>query len=478
MKPSRTAAIGGTRVARMAGKSPATSVMIVPTSSETTIVRVAKTVSVVGRSSSSALKSSFRPIARPKPAKRPMIEAMIPIVSASTITDQRIWRREAPIVRMVANSRVRCATVIESVLKMTKAPTKSAMPAKASRKYWMKFVNSLISSLSSCASTSAERTCASAGEDRLNLVDQLLRSRSLDAGDGDGVDLAFPVEQLLRGGEVEDGEGRRPEGVDVAELGDPGDLEVLLRLERRDLDRVSDLVVLPVRRARVDHYLAVPLGPRALDEVERVEAVDLGAGLDAEAEAGCALGVDRLAVGADDLRVGLVRDRAGRGLDVRERGDLIDHRLVDGRGLRLDALEADFGALPRDDDVGPRIGLVEDGRERLVDRVREDVGAAHHRDPEDDRERGERRPELAAEQSSESDADHRLLVLQCLERVEPGGAPRGEDGGDDPDDDRGDGEDDDLADGQREVDEVDTPDEQAGEDDPEDDSERRRRSVR
>ena len=165
-------------------------------------------------------------------------------------------------------------------------------------------------------------------------------------------------------------------------------------------------VVLPVRRAGVDHYLAVPLGPRALDEVERVEAVDLGAGLDAEAEAGCALGIDRLAVGADDLRVGLVRDRAGRGLDVRERGDLIDHRLVDGRGLRLDALEADFGALPRDDDVGPRIGLVEDGRERLVDRVREDVGAAHHRDPEDDRERGERSPELAAEQSSESDADH------------------------------------------------------------------------
>ena len=39
--PSRTAAMGGTRVARIAGKSPATSVMIVPTRSETTIVRVA-----------------------------------------------------------------------------------------------------------------------------------------------------------------------------------------------------------------------------------------------------------------------------------------------------------------------------------------------------------------------------------------------------------------------------------------------------
>ena len=33
--------------------------------------------------------------------------------------------------RSVASSRVRCATVIESVLKMTNAPTKSAMPPKA-----------------------------------------------------------------------------------------------------------------------------------------------------------------------------------------------------------------------------------------------------------------------------------------------------------------------------------------------------------
>ena len=51
-----------------------------------------------------------------------MTEATIPIASASTITDQRICRRLAPTVRIVANSRVRWATVIESVLKMTNAP--------------------------------------------------------------------------------------------------------------------------------------------------------------------------------------------------------------------------------------------------------------------------------------------------------------------------------------------------------------------
>ena len=132
--PSRTAAIGGTRVARRAGESPATSVTRVPTSSETTIVRVAKTVSVWGRSRLSATNSSFRPTARPRPANSPITDASRPMTSASTITEPSTWRRDAPIVRSVANSRVRCATVIDNVLKITNAPTNRAMPAKVSRK--------------------------------------------------------------------------------------------------------------------------------------------------------------------------------------------------------------------------------------------------------------------------------------------------------------------------------------------------------
>ena len=54
----------------------------------------------------------------------------MPMISASTITEVRIWRREAPIVRKVANSRVRWAIVIPSVFAITKAPTKSAMPGE------------------------------------------------------------------------------------------------------------------------------------------------------------------------------------------------------------------------------------------------------------------------------------------------------------------------------------------------------------
>ena len=63
------------------------------------------------------------------------------MTSASIVTEVRSCRLDAPIVRSVANSRIRCDTVIESVLKMTNAPTKSAIVANESRKYLMIFVN-------------------------------------------------------------------------------------------------------------------------------------------------------------------------------------------------------------------------------------------------------------------------------------------------------------------------------------------------
>ena len=60
--PSRTAAIGGTRVARRAGMMLAISVTSVPSSSETMIVRVAMTVPDLGRSVPSAMNSALRPL--------------------------------------------------------------------------------------------------------------------------------------------------------------------------------------------------------------------------------------------------------------------------------------------------------------------------------------------------------------------------------------------------------------------------------
>ena len=48
-------------------------------------------------------------------------------------TERSTCLREAPSDRSVANSRILWATVIEMVLKVTKAPTRTAIPAKASR---------------------------------------------------------------------------------------------------------------------------------------------------------------------------------------------------------------------------------------------------------------------------------------------------------------------------------------------------------
>ena len=73
-EPSRTAAIGGTRVARRAGRMLATSVTSVPTSSETITVRVAKIVWPCGRSIPKVTKSAFSTFARPSPRNSPMSE--------------------------------------------------------------------------------------------------------------------------------------------------------------------------------------------------------------------------------------------------------------------------------------------------------------------------------------------------------------------------------------------------------------------
>ena len=99
----------------------------------TTTVLSAKTVEAFGRSIPTAVSSALSPFARPSPPKRPISDASAPIARLSSSTERSTCCRDAPSVRSVANSRARCATVIEIVLKMTKAPTKSAIPANVSR---------------------------------------------------------------------------------------------------------------------------------------------------------------------------------------------------------------------------------------------------------------------------------------------------------------------------------------------------------
>ena len=75
----------------------------------------------------------------------------------------RTCRREAPIVRSVANSRVRWATVIEIEFAITNAPTKSAIPPKASRNDWRMLRNDFVSLASDSACASPVRTCVCGG---------------------------------------------------------------------------------------------------------------------------------------------------------------------------------------------------------------------------------------------------------------------------------------------------------------------------
>lgn len=127
------AAIGGMREARSAGSSAATTVITMPTAN-------ALITALAGTPSPARVRSPARfPNAHassapmPMPAARPSTEAIRPTATASSTTELTICRRPAPMARMSASSRVRCATMIENVLRIRNVPTSSATAAKPSR---------------------------------------------------------------------------------------------------------------------------------------------------------------------------------------------------------------------------------------------------------------------------------------------------------------------------------------------------------
>ena len=97
MPPSRTAASGSIRVAPAPqAQTDATTVTSVPVSIATTAVRVWKTIAACGISRSTALNSTVRPFASATPRPRPIAEAITPSTAPSSTTERRIWRRDAP----------------------------------------------------------------------------------------------------------------------------------------------------------------------------------------------------------------------------------------------------------------------------------------------------------------------------------------------------------------------------------------------
>jgi hypothetical protein len=163
---SSSAAIGDTRVARSAGESAAASVTTMPTTSAITIVRVAITVPVFGRSIPKLLNIAFRPPAKPIPASTPATDPSAPMMVASSTIPRRIWPREAPSVRSMPSSRIRWATVIEKVLKIRKLPTRSATPPNTSSTMRKKARSSLMSSDCRSAAWTPVSTVRRAGSTR------------------------------------------------------------------------------------------------------------------------------------------------------------------------------------------------------------------------------------------------------------------------------------------------------------------------
>ena len=113
---SRSAAIGGTREARIEGSTAAIHVVRTPITSETTTVRGRNCVVELGSSNPTAFMSPWSPLAITSPNASPIPDATRPTTTASAITERRTWFGVAPSVRSSASSRVRCATRIEKVL--------------------------------------------------------------------------------------------------------------------------------------------------------------------------------------------------------------------------------------------------------------------------------------------------------------------------------------------------------------------------
>ena len=158
----------------------------------------------------------------------------------------------------------------------------------------MKSTPSLMPEESALACSSPVRTCALAGSNGSMFAVSSLGRDPFVGGQEDRVELALLVEQLLRRGEVEDGERGAAERLHVTQPRDARDGELLGGTLGRGADPVADRPALVLGRALVDHHLRGAGGPLAVHEPERVEAV--GVAVEAEPERGGLAVAGRLAL--------------------------------------------------------------------------------------------------------------------------------------------------------------------------------------
>ena len=129
---------------------------------------------------------------------------------------------DAPIARSRASSRLRWATRMEKVLTIRKAPTTSEMPAKISRNVVRNEIASTSWLADSSAALSPVTASSPSGSCPATASRELLLGDAVLGGHPDvGVDVPAVLEELLRGGGVEDGHRRAAEGAALAVAGQP-----------------------------------------------------------------------------------------------------------------------------------------------------------------------------------------------------------------------------------------------------------------
>ena len=316
------------------------------------------------------------------------------------------WRDEAPSVRSIPNSRVRWATVIENVLKIRKAPTKTEMPAKTSRKVVRKPKPSLMSAglLGGVLGPGLRL-----GRPRQDRVERASRARSGVTPSAASTSMLSSSPSLpviaCASGSVKSAKLAPPSGTPGAEPADPRERVLLGAADAADRDLLADLVALLVGGDRVDADLVGGRRGGALDPGERVERLRL------DALRRSAAGRRRPARSGRRSRRGS-RSRSSRrsrpaAFSTPSTAATLSTSDSRQRRARLGQVEAAVeGRLRLDRDVDAGVGLGEDVVEGLVDRPLQHEGAGDHRDAEHDRERGQRRAQLPGRQPAKCEAEH------------------------------------------------------------------------
>ena len=267
--PSRTAAIGGTVVARKAGYTLASSVTRIPAARATMIVRGSNTRPVFGSVKPTASKELEEALGQQEPEEEADDRRDDP--HDERLDDHRaehlaVRRPDRPQRRELARplgDRDRERVRDDEGAHEERDPAEREQERPQERDELVR-----VRGIGGRLLAPGPHLCVRR-QDLLDLGDELGVRHVRLRGDRDLVEAADLLEEALRGGQVEAGERRSTDREARAELDDGRDA-FAVRAFRLHADRLADLEVLLARGLLVHHDL-VAAGPLAFDQGERVE---------------------------------------------------------------------------------------------------------------------------------------------------------------------------------------------------------------